>query len=142
PSLFQNTQLIIELPDQLRVACCPFTVALPQTVITKLAQITFARFAIRNGILRILGASKFKIEMTAFANFERVLNRLWKIPEYLAHFIRRFEIQLPAVAPSSFVLHHLTRGDTKHHVARLVIAPAQNRHIVSSDYPDAEMSRG
>ena len=52
-SLLQNAQLIIEPPEQLRIARGTFTVALPQAAITKLAQITFARFAGRNRILRV-----------------------------------------------------------------------------------------
>ena len=140
PRFFQNSQLIIKPPNQLRVAPSPFSIALPQPLITKLAQIVFARFPSRNWIFWIFGASKLKIEMAALTNLERVLNRLRKIAEYLAHFIWRFEIELWDVAHPGLVLHHFASADAKHYVVRLVIAPAQKMHIVCSDQTDAQVS--
>src|SRR5438128_6727937 len=140
PRFFQNSQLIIKPPNQLRVAPSPFTIALPQPIITKLAQIVFARFPSRNWIFWIFGASKLKIEMAALTNLERVLNRLRKIAEYLAHFIWRFEIELWDVAHPDLVLHHFASADAKHYVVRLVIAPAQKMHIVCSDQTDGQVS--
>src|SRR5213075_573592 len=54
PRFFQNFQLIIKPPNQLRVAPSPFTIALPQPIITKLAQIVFARFPSRSWIFGYL----------------------------------------------------------------------------------------
>src|SRR5205807_8037305 len=65
----------------------------PQTIVTKLAQIFFPRFPGRRWILRILGAPKLKIEVTAFANFERVRNRFWKIAEQLPHLVCRLLLE-------------------------------------------------
>ena len=40
-----------------------------------------------------------------------------------------------------FVLHHLARADAKHHVVRLVIASAQEMHVVRCDHSDPKISR-
>ena len=141
PRLFENAQLIIESPDQLGIARRAFTVALPQAVITKLAQKTLARFSRRDRIFRILGAPKFKVQVTTLANFKRVLNRLRKIAKHLVHFLWRFEIQLRDIAHAGFVLHHFASADAKHYVVRLVIAPAQKMHIVCRNQTDAQVSR-
>src|ERR1700741_1642611 len=82
---FKNAQLIIEPSNQLCIVRRAFTVALSQTVVTKIAQIFFARFSWRHGILWIFGTPKLEIEITAFANLERIRNRFGKIAEQLAH---------------------------------------------------------
>jgi DNA polymerase-3 subunit alpha len=115
--------------------------ALPQTFVTKLAQIFFARLPRRRGILRILGAPKLEVEMASLANFERVRNRLGKIAEQLAHLGRRLEIQLRHITHPVFVLHHFARADAKHDVVRLMIAPAQKVNIVCGDQSDANVPR-
>src|SRR5207249_11441981 len=82
---FENAYLVIELSNQFRVVRRAFAVAPPETVVTMLAQIFFPRFPGRRRILRILGAPILEVEVTAFANFERVRNRFGKIAEELAH---------------------------------------------------------
>src|SRR5262249_10819068 len=85
---FENAQLIIEATDQFRIVRRAFAITLSQTVVTKIAQIFFARFPWRRGILRIFGMPKLEIEVTAFANFKRIRNRFGKIAEQLAHLRR------------------------------------------------------
>src|SRR4030095_6191526 len=90
--LFENAQLVVETPKQFWIVRRAFAVAATQTVVTKLAQISFARFSRRRRILRILGAPKLEVEMTAFANFQCVRNCFRKIAEQLTHLGRGFEI--------------------------------------------------
>ena len=92
PCLLENAELIIEPLNEIRIGRRPFAVALAQSLITELAQITFACFSSRRRILGILRTPKFKIDMTAFADFQRVCNRFGKIAKYFAHFGWRFEI--------------------------------------------------
>src|SRR5881396_4446440 len=94
PSSLENVELIIESLDQFCVYRRAFAVAFAQTLVTKFAQIAFTRFPSRRRILRILGTPKFKIDMATFANLQRVCNCFGKITKHLAHFARRFEIQL------------------------------------------------
>src|SRR5262249_11994906 len=86
--LFENAQLVFEPLGQLWIVYRTFAVTFSQTIVAKFAQIFFARFAGRSRILGILGASKLKIEGTAFASCECARNRFWKISRHLAHSAR------------------------------------------------------
>src|SRR5439155_18607874 len=54
----QHPKFVIEPFKQFRVSCCTLAVAFAQALITKLAQITFARFSSWNRIFRIFRTSK------------------------------------------------------------------------------------
>src|SRR5262249_5455675 len=84
----EHAQLRIQSSDQLEITPRAIALALAQTVVAKLAQIAFARFARRHRIFRIFGPPKFQIETTTFADLKRVLNRLREIAEQFAHFFR------------------------------------------------------
>src|SRR5262249_27145751 len=82
---FQNAQFILEATGQLRISRGAFAIPRPQTFVAKLTQIAFARFSGQDWILRVFRTPKFKNEMAAFANMQRVRDRLRKFAEHLPH---------------------------------------------------------
>src|SRR4029434_1243415 len=89
----ENAQFVFQPSNQIWIIRSAFAVALPQALVTKFAQIFFTRFPGRGRILRILGAPKLKIEVTAFANFDRVRNSFRKIAEQLTHLVCRLLLE-------------------------------------------------
>src|SRR5262249_3755302 len=114
PCFLQNTELILEPASQLRIALSTLAVTRAQTLVAKLAQISFARFPSRHRIFRIFRTSKLKVEMATFANVQCVRDRLRKIAEHLSHLGGRFEIQFRQITHPVFVLHHFAGADAKH----------------------------
>src|SRR5262249_37097844 len=72
PGFLQHAEFVIEPLEQFRIGRRPLAVAFAQALITKLAQITLARFPGWNRILGIFRAPKFKLEMATLADLERI----------------------------------------------------------------------
>ena len=87
-SFLEHAEFVIESLKQFSVGRCALAVAFAQALITKLAQITLARFSSGHRIFRIFRTPKLKIEMTTLADFERVHNCLWEFAEDFMHFGR------------------------------------------------------
>src|SRR6266704_2371830 len=94
PGFLEHAEFVIEPLKQFSFGCCALAVAFAQALITKLAQITLARFSSRHRIFGIFRMSELEIETATLADFECVRNRLGEIAENFIHFGGRFEIQL------------------------------------------------
>ena len=141
PRLLENAEFIVYPFKQFGIGRGPFAVAFAQALVTKLAQITFARFSSRHRVLWIFRTPKFKVEMATLGDFERVADRLGEIVEDFAHFGGRFEIQLRHITHAVFVLDHFASADAQHDVVGIVIALAQKMNVVCSYQSDTKFSR-
>jgi len=137
----EHPELVIEALTKLTVDPGAVAVAFFQTFVTKAAQIIFARLSFRHRILRVFRFPELDREIATLTDRKRVRHRIGEILEQVAHFLRRFEIQLRFVVHAVLVLHHLAGADAKHHVVRVVIAPAQKMDVIRRNQTETELFR-
>src|SRR5439155_1926243 len=88
--LLENAQLVLEALAQLIVDLGALAVTPCQTFRTQLAQVFFARDAVRDRILGVFGFAELNFQIAALRDGERITNRLREIFEQLAHFFSGF----------------------------------------------------
>src|SRR5205085_8832968 len=123
------------------VALRPLPITLVQAPVAKLPEIGFARFTLRRRVLWIFRLPEFELEMTTGRNLERVAEGVGEVGKNLAHFSRRFEIQLRLVTHSLLVLHFGTGVDAHQNVVCLVIAFSQKMDIIGCDQTEPKFFR-
>ena len=110
-----------------------------QTFVAKLAQIRFARLALRGGVLRIFRDTEFQFEINPIGNHQGVCDRLGVFRKQRPHFVGRLEVKFGRIPHSALVVHHLPGADANHHVMRLVVAALEKVDVVRGDETEAEL---
>src|SRR6266576_695277 len=111
-----------------------------QPLVTKLAQITFARFSRWHWILGIFRFPELDFEIATVSDLQRVSNCVWKIAENFAHFRGRFEIEFRLITHSLLVFNFRGSVDAKKNVVRSVIAAPEEVDVVRRDQTESEFA--
>ena len=112
-------------------------IAAAQAFLTELGQIFLCGVAGRHIIFREFLHAEFDFHIAAFRNEFRILNGFRRVSKKLRHFLRRFQIILPAfVAHPVFVMHFLSGLDAQQDIVRLPVAVISIMHVVGGDQRD------
>src|SRR5437660_3118925 len=111
-----------------------------QSLVTKLAQITFTRFSRRHRILGIFRFPELDFEIATASDLQRVSNCVRKIAKDFAHFRGRFEIEFRLITHSLFVFNFRGGVDAKKNVVRSVIAAPEEVDVVRRDQTESEFA--
>ena len=79
--------------------------------------------------------------MTTGRNLERVAEGVGEVGKNLAHFSRRFEIELRLVTHSVLVLHFRTGVDAHQDIVCFVIASSQKMDVIGCDQAEPKFFR-